>query len=63
MTTDKITALITDIARCAKILDRISAGRFDNTEDIVGALLFLSSKASDYVNGTVMPANDGWMGR
>ena len=31
--------------------------------DIAGAALYLSSAASDYVTGTVLTVDGGWMGR
>lgn len=63
MDTDNITALKLDPVRSSQILDRIPAGRYGVAEDLVGALLFLSSRASNYVSGTVITVDGGWMGR
>jgi len=63
MDTDNLTALISDPVRNLQILGRIPAGRYGVPEDMVGALRFLSSKASDYVSGTVITVDGGWMGR
>ena len=52
-----------DPVRSRQILERIPAGRWGQPEDLTGAALFLSSRASDYVTGTVMTVDGGWMGR
>ena len=50
--------------RCnGQILERIPAGRWGEAEDIAGAAVFLSSRASDYVHGHVLTVDGGWMGR
>ncbi|MBX9472328.1 SDR family oxidoreductase [Microcella sp.] len=61
--TDMNSALIADEERFAQISDRIPAGRWARPSDIAGAVVFLSSPASDYVNGTVLPVDGGWLGR
>jgi 2-deoxy-D-gluconate 3-dehydrogenase len=61
--TDNTSALRSDEARNASILARIPAGRWGTAEDLNGAVVFLSSKASDYVHGTVLTVDGGWMGR
>ncbi|MEI6343955.1 MAG: 2-dehydro-3-deoxy-D-gluconate 5-dehydrogenase KduD [Verrucomicrobiota bacterium] len=61
--TDNTSALRADEARNASILARIPAGRWGTAEDLNGAVVFLSSKASDYVHGTVLTVDGGWMGR
>ena len=61
--TDNTSALRADEARNASILARIPARRWGTAEDLNGAVVFLSSKASDYVHGTVMTVDGGWMGR
>jgi 2-deoxy-D-gluconate 3-dehydrogenase len=63
MDTDNIAEIKSDTARNAQILERIPAGRYGTPEDMIGAMLFLSSKASDYVNGTIILVDGGWMGR
>jgi 2-deoxy-D-gluconate 3-dehydrogenase len=61
--TDNTTALRADAARSASILARIPAGRWGEPEDFQGAVVFLASSASDYVNGSIMVVDGGWMGR
>ncbi|MFC4262051.1 SDR family NAD(P)-dependent oxidoreductase [Ferruginibacter yonginensis] len=52
-----------DKDRNAAILARIPAARWGETTDLTGAYLFLSSPASDYINGTILTVDGGWMGR
>jgi 2-deoxy-D-gluconate 3-dehydrogenase len=61
--TDVTTALREDPARNPAILARIPAGRWGSPEDLAGAVVFLASAASDYVSGTVITVDGGWMGR
>ncbi len=61
--TDNTTALRADAARNTAILARIPAGRWGDAEDLAGAVVFLASPASDYVSGTVLTVDGGWMGR
>jgi 2-deoxy-D-gluconate 3-dehydrogenase len=61
--TDNTTALRADSVRSKAILDRIPAGRWGRPEDLQGAAVFLASHASDYVNGTILTVDGGWMGR
>jgi len=61
--TDNTTALRADPVRNPAILSRIPAGRWGEAEDLAGAVVFLSSPASDYVSGTVLTVDGGWMGR
>ena len=61
--TDNTQALRDDPVRSRAILDRIPAGRWGTAEDIAGAAVFLASRASDYVNGTVLAVDGGWLGR
>lgn len=49
-----------DRERNAEILSRIPAGRWANPSDLMGAIVFLSSKASDYMNGHVLAVDGGW---
>lgn len=55
--------LINDPVRNKEILDRIPAGRWGLPEDMKGIAIFLSSKASDYLNGAVIPVDGGYLGR
>jgi 2-deoxy-D-gluconate 3-dehydrogenase len=61
--TTNTEALQADETRNRQILERIPAGRWGKPVDLAGAALFLSSAASDYVTGTVMTVDGGWMGR
>ena len=61
--TDNTAALRADEKRSAAILDRIPAGRWGVPEDFKGPAVFLASAASDYVHGTILTVDGGWMGR
>jgi 2-deoxy-D-gluconate 3-dehydrogenase len=61
--TDVTTALREDPSRNPAILARIPAGRWGSPEDLAGAVVYLASPASDYVNGAVLTVDGGWMGR
>ncbi len=55
--------LYDDPMRYKAILDRIPAGRWGSPSDLVGAAVFLSAPASDYVNGHVLAVDGGWLSR
>ncbi len=61
--TDNTAALRADEARNKAILDRIPAGRWGDPDDFKGAVVFLSSSASDYIHGAILTVDGGWMGR
>lgn len=61
--TNNTAALREDPERNASILARIPAGRWGKPGDIGGAAVFLASSASDYVHGTVLPVDGGWLAR
>jgi 2-dehydro-3-deoxy-D-gluconate 5-dehydrogenase len=52
-----------DPERTAQIDVRIPAGRWGEPADIGGAVVFLSSAASDYVQGVTLPVDGGWLSR
>ena len=61
--TDNTEALRNDPERSKAILSRIPAGRWAEPDDFVGVTVFRASAASDYVNGTIITVDGGWMGR
>jgi len=61
--TDNTQALQDDPVREKGIIERIPAGRWGRPDDLVGATVFLASRASDYVNGVILPVDGGWLGR
>lgn len=63
MRTANTAALQADETRNRQILERIPAGRWGEPDDLAGAAVFLSSNASDYINGHVLVVDGGWMGR
>ncbi len=63
MATDMTAPLRDDERRNAGILERIPAGRWGRPEDLKGAVVFLASPASAYVNGAVLPVDGGWLAR
>lgn len=63
MLTSATAVLHADPVRGPAILARIPAGRWGNPDDLKGAVVFLASAASNYVNGTVLTVDGGWMGR
>ena len=63
ISTDNTTALREDKDRSASILGRIPAGRWGEPEDFKGPVVFLASEASNYVHGTILTVDGGWMGR
>lgn len=63
MATDNTALLRADAARNAAILDRIPAGRWGEPEDLQGAVVFLASPASNYVNGHTLAVDGGWLAR
>ncbi len=63
ISTDNTEALRGDPERSKSILSRIPAGRWGEPDDFKGPIVFLASKASDYVHGTILTVDGGWMGR
>jgi len=63
ISTDNTEALRNDPVRSKSILDRIPAGRWGNPEDFKGPTVFLASSAADYIHGTILTVDGGWMGR
>jgi len=63
ISTDNTAALREDKERSSSILGRIPAGRWGEPEDFKGPVVFLASEASNYVHGTILTVDGGWMGR
>ena len=63
MATDNTALLRADESRSAEILGRIPAGRWGAPEDLAGTVVFLASRASDYVNGYTVAVDGGWLAR
>lgn len=61
--TDNTAPLIADPVRSKAILERIPAGRWGDPSDLKGAVVFLASSASDYVNGYTLAVDGGWLAR
>lgn len=61
--TSNTTALREDANRNREILGRIPAGRWGEPRDLGGAAVFLASDAADYVHGTILPVDGGWLAR
>ncbi len=61
--TNNTEALRNDPDRNLKILERIPAGRWGDPSDIGGTAVFLASSASDYIHGTTVPVDGGWLAR
>lgn len=63
MVTDNTEALRNDAVRSKAILERIPAARWGEPEDLAGVTVFLASAASNYVHGTTIAVDGGWLAR
>ena len=61
--TENTSALRADPVRSKAILERIPAGRWGTPDDFGGTAVLLASAASDYMNGSMVTVDGGWMGR
>ncbi|WP_299254773.1 SDR family NAD(P)-dependent oxidoreductase [uncultured Aquimarina sp.] len=61
--TDNTEALRNDPERSASILGRIPSNRWGAPEDFAGPVVFLASEAANYMSGSIMVVDGGWMGR
>ena len=61
--TDNTEALQDDPVRSEQLMARVPAGRWGSPDDLKGAVVFLSSPASDFVSGEILTVDGGWMGR
>jgi 2-dehydro-3-deoxy-D-gluconate 5-dehydrogenase len=63
MATDNTQQLRQDPDRSKEILGRIPAGRWGDPKDVGGTAVFLASAAADYLHGTIIPVDGGWLAR
>lgn len=63
MATKNTAPLQADETRNRQILERIPAGRWGTPDDLAGTAVFLSSAASDYLQGHIVVVDGGWMAR
>jgi 2-deoxy-D-gluconate 3-dehydrogenase len=63
MLTEFTRILYEDPVRSRQINERIPAGHWGQPDDLKGAVVFLASRASDYVHGHVLVVDGGWMAR
>ncbi|NUQ31070.1 MAG: glucose 1-dehydrogenase [Acidobacteriaceae bacterium] len=61
--TDNTLPLRNDETRNRQILERIPTGRWGDPEDIAATAVFLSSPAANYITGTVLNVDGGWLAR
>ena len=59
--TNLMKPLLKDRKRYEAVLRMVPLGRFGDPEDLVGPMVFLASKASDYVTGHILFAEGGWL--
>ena len=61
--TDNTEALRADPIRYEAITGRIPAGRWGEGSDIAGSVVFLASENAEYLHGSTITVDGGWMGR
>jgi len=61
--TEATSQIRQDAKRNQAILDRIPEGRWGTPEDIAGGCVFLASSDADYLNGTILNIDGGWLAR
>jgi len=61
--TDINRHILNDPDRFQSLIDRIPAGRFGYPEELKGAVQFLASEKSNYINGIILPVDGGFLGR
>jgi 2-deoxy-D-gluconate 3-dehydrogenase len=61
--TNNTAPIRADEGRSSEILSRIPAGRWGHPFDVIGAVVFLAGRASDYVNGHILAVDGGWLVR
>ncbi|MGM1329322.1 2-dehydro-3-deoxy-D-gluconate 5-dehydrogenase KduD [Klebsiella michiganensis] len=63
MATNNTQQLREDAERSKAILDRIPAGRWGVPDDLQGPVVFLASRAADYISGFTLAVDGGWLAR
>jgi 2-deoxy-D-gluconate 3-dehydrogenase len=63
MATDNTAPLRADPERSRELMSRIPAGRWGTPDDLKGVVVFLASAASDYVTGSIVAVDGGWLAR
>ncbi len=63
MNTQLNTNLVNDPVRNKEILSRIPLQRWGNPKDLKGCAIFLASDASQYVTGSIIPVDGGFLAR
>jgi 2-deoxy-D-gluconate 3-dehydrogenase len=63
MATDNTAPLRADPQRNQAILARIPAGRWGDSAELKGVVVFLASAASSYMHGALLPVDGGWLAR
>lgn len=61
--TDNTQALQENTVRNQQITERIPSERWGLPSDLGGAVVFLASQASNYINGHLLTVDGGWMAR
>ena len=61
--TDHNTALRSDPTRMPEVTSRIPIGRWGVSEDVVGSAVFLSGSGANYISGSVVTVDGGWIAR
>lgn len=59
--TELTQSLVDDAQFDAWVKQRVPSGRWGHPADLLGATIFLASKASDYVNGHTIYVDGGWL--
>lgn len=63
MATNNTAQLRSDSDRSEQIIERVPAGRWGTPDDMKGAVVYLASAASAYVNGFTLAVDGGWLAR
>ena len=61
--TDLTQALKDDPERSAALIERVPAGRWGAPDELGGVAVFLASAASDFMHGSTLVVDGGWLAR